>query len=168
MCKTWNCFCSKQCLGKGSNPCYFSVLISFCRWFSTFRTFPGLIFGARQHEKFFKIKTSLDDNISSPSIMPLAEIKCLSQSQLFILCFKRLKPLRTTAPWLSSQKHTLESKQDGVNQSSEKKRQTLLWCKAAPEGLSWYIACAFLENKKIIALRLWLRSVVIQWQNLSF
>lgn len=35
--------------------------------------------------KVFQDKTSLDDNTSSPSIMLLAEIKFLSQSQLRIL-----------------------------------------------------------------------------------
>lgn len=87
---------------------------------------------SQRAQKPFQDKTSLDDNTSSPSAMPLAEIKCLSQSQLFILYFKRLQPLRITAQCLSPQKHTLELRQDGITKLQGRKAVLCFGVKLLP------------------------------------
>lgn len=63
-----------------------------------------------------------------------------------------MQPLGTTLLCLSSQKHTSEWKQDGINQIVGKKSQIFLWFKTVFSDLYWYIAdygltCALLKKE---------------------
>lgn len=60
ICKTWHCLCSKQCLGKGLYPCYFSVFFFFF-FFQIIQCFHNLTWLdiKSQRAEFFKIKLSL-------------------------------------------------------------------------------------------------------------